>query len=75
MGIDGEDSVSVPVISGITSSGADHVLVHINDLSTELSSQVRLFADVEDGMVIQNDLDRLSTCTVDSRYLDLAYLE
>ena len=45
-------------------------LVYINDLSDELSSQVRLFADytavyltfggADDGKVLQNDLDRLS---------------
>ena len=45
-------------------------LVYINDLSSELSSQVHLFADdmamyltvggTEDGNVLQTDLDRLS---------------
>ena len=73
--LDGEESESVPVTSGVP-QGLVLVpilfLVYINDLPEELSSQVRLFADdddtamyltigdTEDDKVLQNDLDRLS---------------
>ena len=73
MVIDGEESESVPVTSGVPQGsvlGPILFLIYINDLPDELSSQVRLFADdtavyltigdTEDGKVLQNDLDRLS---------------
>ena len=72
MVLEGEESGSVPVTSGVPpgiSPGAYPVSC-INDLPDELSSQVRLFADdtavyltvggSDDGIVLQNDLDRLS---------------
>ena len=71
--IDGEESKSVPVTSGVLQGsvlGPILFLIYINDLPDELSSQVRLFADdtavyltigdTEDDKVLQNDLDRLS---------------
>ena len=72
MVLDGEESGSVPVSSGVPQGsvlGPILFLVHTNNLPDELS-QVRLFADdtavyltvggSDDGTVLQNDLDRLS---------------
>ena len=75
MVLDGEESGSVPVTSGVPAGlelGPILFLVHINELLSELSSQERLFADdtavyltvggTKDGKVLQTDLDRLSMC-------------
>ena len=71
--IEGEESGLVPVSSGVPQGsvlGPILFLVFINDLPEKLSSQVRLFADdtavyltiggLDDGTVLQNDLDKLS---------------
>ena len=71
--IDGEESESVPVTSGVPrGSVLGHILflIYINNLPDEVSSRVRLFADDtalylmiesdDHGSTLQNDLDLLS---------------
>ena len=71
--IEGEESGSVPVSSGVPQGsvlGPILFLVFLNDLPEKLSSQVRLFVDdtavyltiggLDGGTVLQNDLDKLS---------------
>ena len=67
MVLDGEESDSVSVTSGVPQSS---VLIYINDLPDLVTSNVRLFADdtavyltieaPDGGCVLQNDIDNLS---------------
>ena len=72
--IDGEESESIPVTSGVPQAQfwalSYSSLIYINDLPDEVRSQVRLFTDdtalyltmesEDDGSALQNDLDILS---------------
>ena len=71
--LDGESSDHVPVLSGVlqgTVLGPMMFLIYINDITEDISSQLRLFADdcllyrtiksEQDSILLQRDLDILS---------------
>ena len=73
MVIDGEESESIPVTSGVSQGsvlGLILFIVYINDLPDEVRSWVRISADVtalyltmkieDDSSALQNDLDIMS---------------
>lgn len=76
MVIDGEESDSIPVTSGVPKGsvlGPILFLIYLNDLPDEVCSQVRIFANdtdfyltmerEDDSCILQNDLDKIETFT------------
>ena len=73
MGLDGKTSNPVPIFSGIpqgTVLGPLMLLLYINDITKDIDSSVRMFADncliyriiesTDDAIKLQQDLDMLS---------------